>query len=656
MSYVSLHRGIAQTQEKDNFPIFPINGDYVPSSAVYRSFYYNGQQIYLTSFTSTTNLLNLFPASIPRNRKQTGAIIASDFFYEFNAETNRYIVNDMQLENCEVGVKPSDFDSKPQDYYTLESAVVDNKTITVYAPIISGANTQLPSWSNTTLYYHDISPRKNRITRLYCTDANYYFGFNFNIFKGNGYTNNFSAQIFVNPLAGYSGGNNDISRPHFPTGTVINYLTLQNIPTRIDFSNILNNPNIVMFFISYWQYVGIAIVTMSDSTDNAVPVSASIVAVQTPFWGTSIKDGNVPGVGNWGDDSDTGGGNGTFTATSNNRGDATGTAITTQTQTAGTLINNKLVANFLSIYHVSSGDMAMLTGMLYGQSFFDKFKQYMYNPLSAVLSCHLLPSAFVPVTGLAARDYTAGGYNFTANMDVPTQGKIIGALQNYHVGSINIASYFDSFPDYNPYTKCTLHLPYIGTIDIDINAIVKGKLSVDYICDVTNGNIAAWVYCLDENGNSTFKYIATGNCAYNIPLFTETQSGAALGKILTSAVSGALSFASGNAVAGAGAIVGGVFGAATQSRQGQVSGNLSGNVGAITDSVCWVEIERPKWVNPETFKQLRGIPSEIGGTISELGCTGFTSIDRIELDAIPCTESEKISIATLLKSGIIISE
>lgn len=650
-----MHRGTAQTQDRDNYPIFPINPDYFPSSPVYRSFTYNGTQIYMMNFSATANLLNLFPASIPRNRKQTGAIIAGDFFYEYNAETTRYIVNDMQLENCEIGVKPSDFDSKPQDYYTLESAVVDNKTITVYAPIISGQNTQSPTWSNTTLYYHDISLRKKRITRLYCTDANYYFGFNFNISKyGTTYNNSLRAQIFINPL--YGGGNNDVSRPHLPNGNVVYYAQLQNIPAYVDFSNIVNNPNVVMFFVSYWNYVGIAIVTMSDSTENAVPTAATIVAVQNPFWGTSIKDGNIPGVGSWGDDSATGGGNGTFTATSNNRGDTTGTAVSTQTQTAGTLINNKLVANFLSIYHVSSADMAILTGMLYGQSFFDKFKQYMYNPLSAVLSCHLLPSAFVPVTGLTTRDYTAGGYNFTANMDVPAQGKIIGALQNYHVGSINISSYFDSFPDYNPYTKCTLHLPYIGTIDIDINAIVKGKISVDYICDVTNGNVAAWVYCLDENGNSTFKYIATGNCAYNIPLFTETQSGAALGKILTSAVSGALSFASGNAVAGAGAIVGGVFGAATQSRQGQVSGNLSGNVGAITDSVCWLEIERPKWVNPETFKQLHGIPSEIGGTISDLECTGFTSIDRIELDAIPCTETEKISISTLLKSGIIISE
>lgn len=655
-----LHRGVTQTQDFVNYPIYELNAAYLPTMYNF-SASAGGLSINYSGFNTESNLLNLFPANIPRKVTDNGSIIQHDFKYSFNSTVGHYIVETMQLASVDVGVKPADFDSHFMDYYTLRQVTANNNTYTVYVPVNNGT-VNTPTWSASESYYHDILSAKKHITQMFCTNQNCTFGLSLNC-------QDFASNVGVRALktgrnANQASGDTTItaSAPKrnnsgfsgiLATAGGFGYMTNQS-------ENITDPQKTLFIFVhvvySGIDYYGVAILLMSDTTDNAVPTRARCMLFSAPFWGDSVKAGNVPGIGTWGDDSTIGGGNGIFTATSNNRGDTSGAGVATLASNAGTLINAKAAATFLNIYHVSTVDMVELTSVLFSANYFDKFRQSMYNPLSAVLSCHLLPMGFIPVTPLSQRHYTAGGYDLSGDMTIPTtNGDIIGSIQSMHVGSIDISAYFDAYPDYAPYTKCTLHLPYIGSIDIDINSIVGGKLAVDYICDVISGNVAAWVYCQDKSGTHTYKYMGTGNCAYNIPLIAENQSGVAVGKALVSAVSGAASLAAGN-VGGISGIASGLAGGLTASHTAQISGNLSGNMGAICDPTCWIEIERPIWVNPETFKQLHGIPSEIGGTISELECTGFTSIERIELDAIPCTESEKISISTLLKSGIIISE
>lgn len=655
-----LHRGAIQTQDFVNYPIYELNAAYLPQMYNFTSSA-GGLSINYSGFNTGTNLLNLFPANIPRKVTDNGSIIQHDFKYSFNSAVGHYIVETMQLESVDIGVKPTDFDSHFMDYYTLRQVTANNNTYTVYVPVNNGT-VNVPTWSATESYYHDILSAKKHITQMFCTAQNATFGLSLNCqdFASNVGTRALKICRNANQPSGdttiaasAAKCNNSGFSGIMATIGGFGYMTQQ--------TESVTDPQRTLFIFvhvvySGIDYYGIAILLMSDNTDNAVPTNARCTLFSANFWGDSVKAGDVPGIGKWGDDSTVGGGNGTFTAVSNNRGDASGTGIATLANNAGTLINAKAAATFLNIYHVSTADMVELTSVLFSADYFDKFRQSMYNPLSAVLSCHLLPMGFIPVTPLSQRHYTAGGYDLSSDMTIPTtNGDIIGSIQSMHVGSIDISAYFDAFPDYAPYTKCTLHLPYIGAVDIDINSIVGGKLAVDYICDVVSGNVAAWVYCQDESGTHTYKYVGTGNCAYNIPLIAENQSGVAVGKALMSAVSGAVSLAAGN-VGGISGIASGVVGGLTASHAAQISGNLSGNMGAICDPTCWLEIERPIWVNPSTYKQLHGIPSQIGGTIASNECTGFLAVESIELTGLSCTDAEKQQLYTILRNGIQILE
>lgn len=640
-----LNRGRGLTHDYRYFPIFELDTQYLPTITQMTS-----RGFTISKFNTTSNLLNLLPANMPRRRIDSGNIIQTEGLYTYDSELNRYVIPEMQnvLESVQMGVKPEDFDINPQDYYTLGTVTPSEGNATLYKSITAVADDEIV-WSNTVTYYHYTGTPAANITQYFTTGTGCTFGCNYNI-RSSSDLQRMSARIFNNPYDGL--GTYAYAKARNVQRQRVTDNSYQVELTKVGTLSITAPFYWVMIFVSFNNNYGIALVQMSDGTENALPQAIYFSGIDETFWGDSIQQGNVPGIGTWGDDSTTGGGNGTFTAVSNNRGDTSGTGVATLANNAGTLINAKAAATFLNIYHVSTADMVELTSVLFSADYFDKFRQSMYNPLSAVLSCHLLPMGFIPVTPLSQRHYTAGGYDLSGDMTIPTtNGDIIGSIQAMHVGSIDISAYFDAYPDYAPYTKCTLHLPYIGAVDIDINSIVGGKLAVDYICDVISGNVAAWVYCQDESGTHTYKYVGTGNCAYNIPLIAENQSGVAVGKSLMSAVAGAASLAAGN-VGGISGIASGVVGGLTASHTAQISGNLSGNMGAICDPTCWLEIERPIWVNPSTYKQLHGIPSQIGGTIAENECTGFLAVESIELTGLSCTDAEKQQLYTILRNGI----
>ena len=408
------------------------------------------------------------------------------------------------------------------------------------------------------------------------------------------------------------------------------------------------------------------IATVSDN-DSYGSVFGVILPITNDDAGIIVGQVDIPFNG--GSDSGTGGGQGTFSAPSNDRGDKTGNTVLNIFTGGGASSvvqkhNAAIYGNGINVFKMNTNALGQMVKILYGGNFIDKWLQAMYNPLSSILAVHMIPATLCPLTyngGTPPQiNVTAGGYNFF--LDPPSEiGQLlpqdrVDTICVNHIGSFDFQKYFDAYPDFAPYTQIYLHLPYCGVLQIDTNSVMHGYISVDYVCDTMNGNVCAYITCSDREGRTEIKYTATGNAAYSIPMFAENQSGAEMGKLVSNVVGGALMAATGNAAgfAAAGAELVGASIAGVQHNT-QITGTVSGNIGMISDTQCFLEIIRPQWVNPEKYAILNAIPIEIGGTISDIGLIGKTVIDKIELDNISCTDAEKIEIAEILAGGIFIA-
>lgn len=420
------------------------------------------------------------------------------------------------------------------------------------------------------------------------------------------------------------------------------------------------------FFIHYTvngeEMYGVCYAQFSGYGDADYPTRIGVIALGSDWWGGSIIPGGGGG-GSWGSDTVIGGGQGVWTFPSDDRGDTTGATVAAIATTRRTALQAFYTASHgYQIHQILPNEMQNIFGLLYDDSFFSRYTQSMFNPLSAVISLHLLPTALCNPTATKTA-LTLSGYDVSANLPTPQNFPLVDCMHAAHIGSLDIAA-TDTFIDYAPYTRAYLHLPYVGVLDIDINAIAAGSISVDYLTDAMTGNCAAYVTCIDRDGHAAIKYCATGNCAYSLPMFSAAQDGAAVGKIVSSTLGLAMSAITGNpstALSAVGGIAGGLFDAATSQRNTQITGTIGGNPGMISDTQCYLEIVRPVWANPQHYQQLDGLPSLLSGTITafnEYGdaYTGYIRVVSLETDGIQAAQDELIEIETLLRSGIFIND
>lgn len=647
--------------------------------------------LYFTK-TDSTYMPFLFPANIPRQCTDEDNIIQVSGGMTFDDTINAWTITDTDFEEITGGDEPDDWKTARFEYYykyngdsaysgfpfkQFSNCRTDEYTQANYNYVYGFDVTTGTVYDSSATYYHNANndPRKN-LCQLYTAATGSSFGIwrNFNTFGAAGcgigniwtefadtITNNYGVQtpFFYAPF-----GQNPYS---YYYGKNIKNLYLSESPvyTAEGYKPISQSASITIF-VSYVYndvtYYGMALVSMSGTGADAYPIAIQAQLFSAEFWGDSIISGGSSG-GNWGADTVISGGNGTFTADSNTHGDGTGADIGNKVNTlngAATIFT----AGGINVYKIatqgSAVTIATIIGVLFSDDFLLKFKNYMYNPLSSILSAHLLPNKLVSLTG-GARSLTAGGFNISDEIAALSTVAIANQFTWLHVGKISVDLFSDSYADYAPYTSMRLHLPYIGEIDIDVNKCMNGQLSVDYVCDSISGNVAAFVWVKDKDGVCTYAYTATGNAAYSYPMFSESQSGAAVGKLIGATASGVVGIATGNPLGILGAAMGGID-AVMQQRNTQVSGTFTGNVGALiacfADGLCFVDITRPVWANPSNFAELKGLISNLAGTLNDsgdgTGYAGFVRVSDCDLDGIAATETEKTEIENLLKNGIFV--
>ena len=214
---------------------------------------------------------------------------------------------------------------------------------------------------------------------------------------------------------------------------------------------------------------------------------------------------------------------------------------------------------------------------------------------------------------------------------------------------------WDNYTDFTN-TKLTLYLPFVGAINIDVNACQYSRLSVTYYIDVYNGNIVYWVYTRSYSSSTDTLYgVFSGNCAIQIPLYGVGESGSILGKVtntVNAVATGAAAVMTGNprmAVKAVGDTMSAVE-SAIPTYTVERNGTIDTNSVSLQGWRISLKISKPKVLRCDSV-QLIGLPSYYKAKISELP-SGYHVVGAVDVDTIPnATAAEKEEIRRILMGG-----
>lgn len=387
------------------------------------------------------------------------------------------------------------------------------------------------------------------------------------------------------------------------------------------------------------SYAGIC---FHEITDDGTPTGTlHTLLLPEEFFGEIVPyvdpGPDVPDPGDFGPDSTPdAGGDGTYTDTNDSPVIPTPFSYT---DTFG--------GNGVHLYVIDAANYGAVLDALWGTgslstALWSRWQNYKFNPLQGIVSSHYIPTELLPATGTSAVIRMAG-----VDLTPHTADPCTTQIGSHSLGSLAIPEFFGSSLDYSPYTQMRLFLPFCGWIDIDPDRVVGGSLAVSYLCDAVSGDVCAYVICTDRNGNASYMYTATGNCAVTLPVTGNDQG---TGQVLSSLSGAVMGAVMGNPLG----VAGGLLGAITAQHHMQQTGSFSGSVSLISDLTCRLQIIRPVQSTPAYGQQLRGRPSDIGCIIGDLVGTGWTSFSAVHPDIEGATQAECDEIVRLLTEGVIL--
>ena len=351
-----------------------------------------------------------------------------------------------------------------------------------------------------------------------------------------------------------------------------------------------------------------------------------------------------------GGESGTGGGTGTFT----DNGDPI--------DFPGLPSLSAVDTGFITLFNPSLSQLRNLANYMWSNLFdLNGWKKIFADPMDAILGLSIVPVA-VPDGG--TRAVTVGNISTGVNMTI--------ALSQYvevDCGTLNVEEYWGAYLDYDPYTKCSIYLPYIGTHAISVDDVMGKPVHIKYHIDILSGACTAFIKC----GQSVM-YEFIGQCSSSIPItgdnWTNVINGvlSIAGSVGTMIATGGLS----SAAMGAGAAAAiapieglGITPNATPNRiasmaqdvmamkpQVEKSGAMSGTGGMLAVQTPYMILERPRQAVPRYQNDFLGYPSFIFSRIGDL--SGYTEMESVHLEAIPCYGNERAEIQQFLEGGVIL--
>ena len=384
----------------------------------------------------------------------------------------------------------------------------------------------------------------------------------------------------------------------------------------------------------------------------------------------------------------------------------------------------------LTIYNPTLSQLNDLGDWLYANSvqegFWNGLRNIFANPMDSIISLHIIP--FTPTRGVNTHNIGLGILNtFVPSYIVSNQYKDID------LGTLEIKPFWNSYLDFSPYTKMSLFLPYIGSVEINPDIVMGEKFGILYRCDVLTGGCVAYLYTKNEAGIKSIFGEYSGSMALSLPLtgsdFSQMVSGfisaissvalmkgAGSAALVTNATSN-IAEARSNVLSAKSSIsdayamprqlhIKGVRGSVSNvearnnaienaenayasakeslamargKKQGidslvaatqvatvpytvgrimgskmstTISGTITGGLGLLGSQKPYLIITRPRQSLANNYVHYHGYPSNMYVQLKTL--SGFTKVEQIVLENVPCTDEELATIIAGLKEGVYI--
>lgn len=312
--------------------------------------------------------------------------------------------------------------------------------------------------------------------------------------------------------------------------------------------------------------------------------------------------------------------------------------------------STEVKSGLYTLWHPSADNLQNLGAFLYGATAQGTIASIIGDPINAIIQ--LTEWAVTPVDGPSKSPVIC---NIAAtDLKMPT---IPNQFMQFDCGTVEIPREYHDFRDYEPYTRLSLFLPFVGDVNISTNdCITPHKIHVIYNIDFLSG-----VACAEVLVDEDVRYAYQAAMCAAIPVTSSDASrllasliGAAVGAVGGGVMGGIVGGTAGSRMA-ARSLIGGVSEAALSPVNGiqiQRTGSISANTGLLGEMKPYVLVTRPISVVADQYKSLLGQPYQLDGTLGSQ--KGFVKVREVHLDGITATEAEKTEIEQLLKEGVIL--
>lgn len=282
------------------------------------------------------------------------------------------------------------------------------------------------------------------------------------------------------------------------------------------------------------------------------------------------------------------------------------------------------------------------TGSLSFSDLWQAYKNSMHDPLSGILGALILP---INPPDTAVTYIRLSGQSIAVSGSCGYVTKRFGETAD---AAVNVVPYYSTFLDYEPFTKITLYLPFVGSVGLNTNECMGGSISVRYWVDYCTGNCVAYVTLTDRAGRPSY-YQYNGNCAAYIPVSGNDGGIASIISGASSVITGTVQAMSGNP-AGIGSMIGGGMQIAEPKTTQKHVGGFSGGAGCVGCLYPFIVVNHPAAATAQGYTGIMGAPSAMTGTVGQYH--GFTAFMHADTHGIPCTAEEMQEIEGVLSEGV----
>lgn len=343
---------------------------------------------------------------------------------------------------------------------------------------------------------------------------------------------------------------------------------------------------------------------------------------------------------------------------------------------------------FTQQYIMDSTCLSALANDLFDTSpggLWESFKQgldmFGENPMNSVMGLYYFPLALDSLfTTETASNVWFGGYGWPPSAG--TAKRLLAPNGYKSLGNITFRRSFNSWRDFEPYTKLYVELPYCGTYQLDLARYYDKNVEVRYYFDTRSG---ACLCTLIADGHCTDYFSGQAGCSMPITLtdfsgFANSQIQTLLGGITSASI-----FAGGAAMAApivtksvteasstvsaglaGGVVAGGLIGAGSaigaktiyglnsnaKSNYNKTVGGSSAMINQYLPQTVTFMFEIMEDCAPESYGNMFGYPSMKSGNVGNF--TGFLKCQAVKVNAPIATASEKELLKSMLLSGIYI--